>query len=423
MSSPLCGLPVEVIGLISGFTAVHDLVAFCRTNQRIHSVCFRDIYRTVDVEEPARAVKCSETLASNIFYAQEVRKLKFLSYPKYPFRRFRVAFQSAMRNLENLETLLLYTHPSLSACLSAAHFPRLRQCSIPLGVFADSFLRRHPDLISLSVVPEQYHGDSHPYNFISSPPLLNLPYLEHFIGPEIYAFKVVPHSRVSHLSILWNTHRLRLNRSAEDIATLALSSTNIAHLENIVGIWDTFLLSAIAAGLPHLTSLEFRNVSPPDPDGSQIFISHLGAAIAVLPTLTSLSILQNPLRPPGLLDPRDLDREFATVRSWGAMSPTLRSAVLPSETAWSRVHVREDVWYPATKSPNRPDMLVRVKWFLRLVVSSPVQELGLGYARVAEAVAGKETLSTLRMEAERRGGVPEFDIVPTATGMSISITF
>jgi hypothetical protein len=67
-------------------------------------------------------------------------------------------------------------------------------------------------------------------------------------------------------------------------------------------------------------------------------------------------------------------------------------------------------------------MLVHVKWFLRLVVSLPVQELGLGYARVAEAFASKGMLSTLQMEVERRGGVPEFDVMPTVMGISISST-
>ncbi|KAJ6571095.1 hypothetical protein B0H19DRAFT_657190 [Mycena capillaripes] len=399
-ASPLCALPVEIMGIISEFSTIVDLVQLCRTSRRIHSVCFRFIYRVLELQDFARTIKCCETLTSNIFYAQEVRMLKMLCYPKYPLGRFRAVLQSAISNLPNLENLHVYIHPSLFACFSDLHFPRLRACSIPLVLPDDYYYGQNPSAsLALSVVPTY------------------MPHLRMFFGPETFALKVIPQSRTSHLSIWWNTRRLQLNNPSDDVAILSLSGAKISILENVVGIWDTSLLSAITVGLPHLTKLEFRNISPPERDILQIFISHLDAAITGLSSLASLSILQNPLRPPGFLDPRDLDGEFDAVRRWGEISPTLRSAVLPSETAWARVHVRENVWYPATKSPNRPDMLVRVKWFLCLVVSS--RNLCAGYARVAEAVAGKDSMTLLRVAVDRVGRIPEFEIEPTATGMSI----
>jgi hypothetical protein len=63
-------------------------------------------------------------------------------------------------------------------------------------------------------------------------------------------------------------------------------------------------------------------------------------------------------------------------------------------------------------------MLIRVKWFLRLVVSS--LDLCPGYATVAEAVAGQDTVALLRATVEREGRIPDFEITPTATGMSIT---
>ncbi|KAJ6505720.1 hypothetical protein C8R47DRAFT_1102269 [Mycena vitilis] len=417
-SPALCSLPVEILSIISGFCTTLDLLELCQTNRWMHSVCFRFIYHTVDLRDPARAVKCCETLAASEIYAHEVRTLK-LSYVKYPFKRFRVAMESALSNLPNLETFHVYTHPALLACLSVLSFPRLRVCSIPLGSFTDPFVRRHPGLTSLSVLPDyDSHGQKHP-----SPPLIplahaHMPHLKTFFGPETFAFKVVPHSRASHLSIWWNTVRRGHHGPFDDIATLALSGENISVLENVVDTWDTSLLFAITSGLPHLTKLEFWNISPPQPDMLQIFIAEVDTTVGALSSLTALSILQNPLRPPGLLDPRDLDGEFEMVRRWGAISPALRSAVLPSETAWARVRIRENVWYPATKSPNRPDMLVRVKWFLRQVVSSP--ELDPGYLKVAEAVAGKDTVALLRGTVGRDGRVPQFEVAPTVMGMSIS---
>ncbi|KAF7346816.1 F-box domain-containing protein [Mycena sanguinolenta] len=414
-----CDLPVEIIGLISEFSAIPNVVTLAQANRRAQSICFCFIYRTVELEDPVRTVKCLTTLGSNMLYAQAVRKLKLLYYPKYPFRRLLVAFRTALVNITNLETLHLSTHLHMFACLSDVLLPRLRMCSIPLALYTDSFVRRHPGLTSLSVLPD-YHGE-----FLSGVPDLSgthihMPNLRMFIGPETFAFRVIPHSRASHISIMWNTHRLRLGISpSDDVATLALSSVNILTLENIVGNWDTALLSAITAGLPHLLSLEFWNISVSDLESLQAFISHFDATVSGLPSLTSLSILHGPQRPPGLLDPRDLDREFDTVRRWGDISPTLRCAVLPSETAWSRVYVQGNVWYPATKSPNIPDMIERVKWFLSLVVSSS-RELSPGYVRIAEVVAGKETVSVLRTEVERLGRIPEFEVRPTATGMSLS---
>ncbi|KAJ6454134.1 hypothetical protein C8R45DRAFT_944725 [Mycena sanguinolenta] len=417
--SSFCDLPVEIIGLISEHSAVPDVVALSRTHGRIQSICFCFIYRTVELEDPVRAVKCLTTLGSNMLYAQAVRKLKFLYYPKYPFRRLLTAFRNGLLNITNLETFHLSTHLNLCACLLDVHFPKLRMCSIPLALYTDSFVRRHPGLASLSVLPD-YRSEILSGTPDLSGTRIDMPNLRMFIGPETFAFRVIPQSRASHISIMWNTHRLQPRTSpSDDVATLALSSVNILTLENIIGNWDTALLSAITTGLPHLMSLEFWNISVSDPDSLQVFISHLDATISGLPSLTSLSILHGPQRPPGVLDPRDLDREFDTVRRWGDISPTLRCAVLPSETAWSRVYVQGNVWYPATKSPNIPDMIERVKWFLSLVVLSS-QELSPGYVRIAEVVAGKETVSVLRTEVERLGRIPEFEVRPTATGMSLS---
>ncbi|KAJ7309374.1 hypothetical protein DFH08DRAFT_1088292 [Mycena albidolilacea] len=425
MSPMLPDLPVEIIALISEFSSIAAVVALSQTNRRIHSICFRYIYRVVELEDSARAVKWSTTLATNNPYAQEVRKLKLLCHIscEHSRRRFNATFHSALSNLKNLENLHLSTpHLGILPCFSDAHFPKLRICSLPLSLYTDPFVRRHPGLISLYVLPEQYH-----MQISSTPPDISaaeirLPNLRTFIGPETFAFKVVPHSSASRISVMWNTRRLLLCNLSSDIATLALSRTEILTLDNIVGIWDTSLLSAIVAGLPHLLKLGFWNVSVPNSDSQNIFVSRLDVAVANLPGLTSLSVLQSPLRAPGLLNPRDLDAEFDTVRRWGSIAPTLRSAVLPSETAWARVYARDNVWYPATKSPNIPDMLIRVAWFLRRVVSSSDSDsdLGPGYARVAEDVAGKDTLSVLRAEFERLGRMPEFAIAPSVRGMSIS---
>ncbi|KAJ7893213.1 hypothetical protein B0H13DRAFT_2339800 [Mycena leptocephala] len=397
-ASLLCGLPVEIIGIICDFSKTPDLISFCQTNRRIHSVCFRSIYRSVKLNNPARVVRFCQTLTLNIFYAQEVRMLDISCYPKYPLGRFAAVLLSAISNLQNLETLVVYTHPSIFACFSDAHFPCLRTCAIPFWVSTDSFVRRHPELSSLSVLPDVDYWHNPSSLSLKS---IYMPWLRTFFGPETFALEVVPHSRASHLSIWWNTPRLLLQNSAADIATLALSSANILVLENFIGVWDTSLLSAIAAGLPHLTKLEFCNISAPDPDILQIFISHLDAAVGRLSSLTSLSIFQSPIRPPGCLNPRDLDGEFDVVRRWGDISLTLRSAVLPSETAWARVHLRENVCGFSA-------------WL------SPPFDLCPGYATVAEAVAGQDTVALLRATVEREGRIPDFEITPTATGMSIT---
>lgn len=290
MSPMLPDLPVEIISLISEFSSIAAVVALSRTNRRIHSICFRYIYRAVELEDSARAVKWSTTLATNIPYAQEVRKLK-LCVSRFPFfkiplkwfaslchiscehsrRRFNTTFHSALSNLKNLENLHLSTpHLGILPCFSDVHFPKLRICSLPLSLYTDPFVRRHQGLISLYVLPEQYH-----MQISSTPPDISaaeirLPNLRTFIGPETFAFKVVPHSSASRISVMWNTRRLLLCDLSSDIATLALSRTEILTLDNIVGIWDTSLLSAIVAGLPHLLKLGFWNVSVPNSDSQNV---------------------------------------------------------------------------------------------------------------------------------------------------------
>ncbi|KAJ7679733.1 hypothetical protein B0H17DRAFT_1333949 [Mycena rosella] len=408
----LPGLPVEILGIISEFSAKSTLVALCQTNQRIHAACFRDIYHTVHLNSLASAVKCSQTFISNPIYAEEVRTLKMVCYPRRTFRRFDNLVQSAMAHLRNLESILLHVSPSLFTPVARVHFPRLRECVISCAADPSPFLSRNTGLASLLVLPK---SDEDPSNI---PPTsrIYMPVLRNFAGPGTLATAVVPHSRVWRASIFWHLQRHTVLGYAETIASLALSGRKVLMLDNVVTTWDTALLAAIIAGMRHLTDLSIRNPSGPDPVQIQVFVSYFDGVIAALPTLTSISVTQEPLRPSGLLDPHDLEPEFSAVRRWGDISPALRCAVLPSETAWSRV--RNDVWYPATKSPNISDMLVRVKWFLMRVVTST--DLCAGYVSIAEVVAGKQTVCVLRGALEDEGRIPAFEIAPDPAGMVIS---
>ncbi|KAJ7433208.1 hypothetical protein FB451DRAFT_1419888 [Mycena latifolia] len=161
--------------------------------------------------------------------------------------------------------------------------------------------------------------------------------------------------------------------------------------------------------LPRSTLM--RNTSQTQISSRTLTLSSLG-----FPIFPRSSISQDLVRSADFLDPRDLEVEFDAVRRWGDISPTLRIVVLPSETSW--VRLPRNVWYPATKAPNTLHMLVRVKWLLARVVSS--RELYGEYTRIAEVVAGKDTVDRLRSALERLGRIPEFEIAMDATGMAMS---
>ncbi|KAJ6528660.1 hypothetical protein DFH09DRAFT_160557 [Mycena vulgaris] len=411
--SALPGLPVEILGIIAEISTTAALVPLCQTNRRIHAACFRHIYRTVNLESLPAIVKCFQTFNSNAAYAEEVRSLKILCSPKWTLRRFGDLIQSAMSQLKNVEIFFAQVPPSLFPCFSLAHFPRLRECVIPGATETGPFLRRHGRIVSLVVLPQDED-----FTPIPSPQRVHMPALCQFGGPEAFALALVPNSRVSRVFICWQPHRTPAKSYADVMATLALSETYILSFTNAIHTWDTSLLSAIVAGMPHLTSLTIENPSAPNSALLQIFISHLDAVVTGLPHLMWLSIGQGPFQSPDSLDPRDLQWEFNIVRQWGAISPTLRCVSLPSETVWTRV--QKDVWYPATTSPetDRSKMLVRAKWFLTLVASS--SDLCAAYTGAAETVAGKEIVRTLREAFEREGRLRDFQIRRDAAGMSIS---
>ncbi|KAJ7172903.1 hypothetical protein C8R43DRAFT_676213 [Mycena crocata] len=412
-SCSLSELPAEIIALITEFSGTADLLVLCRTNHRIHSISVRCLYKSLELTDAARVVRCCETLASNVHLAHAVRVLKILYYPIYPFPRFAGTIESAWTNMQNLEVIDCKVLPSTFKGFSIASFPRLRECALPLGIYTHSFLQRHTQIKLLFVLPSKEEAPDWP----PSVPAIHMPRLKRFFGSESVAFALVPHSTATTLFISWDGDPPS-NGYHERINTLALSRADILTLESAIWAWDASFLGAIANSMKQLTTLTFRNLSTPDPQGLQTFLAGIDALVRALPNLTSLSIAQDPQRPPGVLDAAELPGEFDLVRRWGEVAPALLCAVLPSETAW--VRVIPGVWYPATKSPNIPDMLVRVKWFLTLVVSH--SDVGPGYTKIAEVVARKDTVCLLKDAVAREGEVPEFELTPDATGMRISFT-
>ncbi|KAJ7096813.1 hypothetical protein C8R44DRAFT_859920 [Mycena epipterygia] len=411
--SLLSGLPVELIGLIAELSAPTDVVALCQTNRWIHSVCFRYVYHSVALDNLPDIVKCLRTLVSNTGYAQEVRALKLECYPRSTFRSFGALLQATMMHLRNLENLFAHVSPDLFASLSEARFPRLRECSIPFGRHTDPFLLSHSGIHSLLVLPT----DEEQLEYMPSVPRISMPDLQTFFGPEALALMVIPHSRVSHLFICWNPHRSLLRGYADEISTLALSSTPILLSDNVIRTWDTSLLSAIAASMPHLTTLNFRNPCPSGSHQLQAFISHMDTVLATLPSLTIIAITQDPLRSESI-DSDELEGEFQVVRRWSNISSTLKCAILPSETAWG--HLKFSVWYPAARFPTTPNLLLRNAWYLRRVACSP--DLCSDYSAVAELLVGSDAFYLVRDAFEREGYLPDFELTSAADGM-VTVSF
>ncbi|KAJ7435658.1 hypothetical protein B0H11DRAFT_2295384 [Mycena galericulata] len=238
--SSLSGLPVEILSMISEFSPKADLVALCRTNLRIRSICVRFIYRTVELQNPARVVKFCETLTANMSYAQEVR------FPTIVCCPIETSLQTFPRH-----TSICHTE-SHEFGLSAFPYPHQSPPPSIWRAFTATSEARNPACAIYRSIPAWASGP----HLALSPPRLSASFI-YDANPHASSGKLLwprrfrRHGRAafSHisLSIWWDTRRLQLNISSEDI----------------LGIWDISLLPAIVANMPHLATLDFRNISTP----------------------------------------------------------------------------------------------------------------------------------------------------------------
>ncbi|KAJ7761689.1 hypothetical protein B0H16DRAFT_1688348 [Mycena metata] len=380
-------LPVEILDAIASEVPLANLLALCRTNRGLYRVCLRWIYHNVSPSTPTYGVGLFKTLIANKQAANSVRVLT-IHFPtrEILFKSFARLMQKAASNLISLESLYYCASPDLFSVFAHFHFPRLRDCFIPISTEMATFLSRNPRVAELFVLLDPQRPLTAVNPDLAS---LSLPALRDFSGPGNVARAIVPNSEVAVVTISWD---LRIeDEYTEVLAAISTTQEPLQKLHNLLQVWDTDLLFAIKDYLPHLTHLDFRNLSslPPGTGELEAFYDTLETAVASLPNLLVLACISHYEHVPPA--PADLAREFRAVRAWGARSPALRACLLTSNTMWLRD--TGNMWHPRASSPDKAEMQWRLGWFIGLIAGAPTQFPD--YADDMVEVLGPEAWATL----------------------------
>ncbi|KAJ7116539.1 hypothetical protein C8R44DRAFT_854916 [Mycena epipterygia] len=409
--SRFLALPNELIHTVAGHTESRDLFSLCQTNRQIHNICLEWIYRSITVNDPARLVQCCKTIVSRTEAADLVRKLTISCYPRRPLKSYYSTVGSAIRKLKNLQSLevppsLTYTFFQL---FSATQFPHLSECVLPASVEIIPFLERHPMISRLSAMPYNVAPSTSNLIQIDEDTLfgslqpIRMPKLQEFLGPAPLAYIVIPGSSTSRMSIYWESNRS--TSSSDGVATLARSAVDVLLIQNLVVGWDRQLLSAIAAHMPRLERLMFRNLG--NCEDEKLFLSHIDDTLGSLPHLRSIILLAGFTADP---HHRNAHEEFEAVRRWGEIAPMLTDVTFPSNTTWTYLPLPLGLWLPGIDGARFKLEDLNVKSFYTAVLTSLVA-LPSAYHAMAEHLAGPDALLIVKNAIDSGEAIPDF--VPT----------
>ncbi|KAJ7186654.1 hypothetical protein C8R46DRAFT_1184571 [Mycena filopes] len=385
MPPELIRLPAELLDLIAAQAHLPDLLAFCRTNHALYRICLRWIYSCISPPTPARAVVLFKTLISNKAAAAHIKSISLhLPSDEILFNSFARLMQLAFDNLTSVEALYYSASHHMFSVFSDAHFPRLRDCMIPLCKETSGFLRRHSSLVELYVLlnPGVPANTSYP-DLVSIP----LPALREFNGPGTVARAVLPDSSADGVVILWD--RRVQDEYPPVLEVISRARTPPLKMHNFLQEWDPLLPLALAEHLPQLTHLGFRAVSvhPPAEGSLEVFYDTLGTIVGTFPQLFAIACISYIEHAPPTH--ADLALEFRVVRAWGRRSATLQSCTLVSNTSWERVDIPGDVWLPRVTSAGHDDREEwRFAWLVGVILRAPAEYPE--YADDLAAVLGKE---------------------------------
>ncbi|KAJ7649230.1 hypothetical protein B0H17DRAFT_1270914, partial [Mycena rosella] len=352
---------------------------------------------SVCLERLAQVVKCCVILISRPEVASSVHEFTmYVSFPSSPeaivnrhnscaprlaFKSYYSIVKFAASKLNNFRTL----HVSSFLLFPDTQFPHLFGCTLPAIAGITPFLRRNQQISCLKVNPcvglLDFRAGS-ALRIVSPIPPIHMPKLQHFTGPDIIAFAVVPGSLTSRATIYGETTWAM--SFSDTIAALARSNVDITILSIVISTWDCGLLSAIAN---HISRL-------------QEFIVYIGSG-AYGQGKESLFILE--LLPPASFD-CDLDKECYILCRWGEIAPALIFVVLPSKTNWMRFN---GLRLPYSNNRGRVGVGTSdLKWLIRAAVTLPT--LPPEYLTFAEELAGEDGILALKKAIENDGVLPDF---------------
>ncbi|KAJ7060949.1 hypothetical protein C8F01DRAFT_1141375 [Mycena amicta] len=337
-------LPVELMDYVFlPLVDVKDLLNAARTNRRFANVCRRAIYHTILLEDVRQAALCFRTLAKSTECAHLVRNLTARNFAVgQTFLAFKEASVKALRNLIRLESLSCPESYELFVYVCLHHFPTLQSCGIPyLGRLSTNFLDRHPNLRTVQIPATE--SMVLPWGDLDAIPVLRLPLVENFVGPPLLAQRLLTHSRVTHLMLIWNQLNPDANLAAAVFqAVNSETDTELISCTNLVKHWDLTLLPAIAKHASNVQVVCIFNNQPSSAEELQDFLHATDASIASMSCLTCIQIGNlRRIVPPDTssvasLTP-DILGELAHVRRWGTLCSTLVCCGLEHRAQWIRL--------------------------------------------------------------------------------------
>ncbi|KAJ7161204.1 hypothetical protein C8R46DRAFT_1106714 [Mycena filopes] len=358
MATELTRLPLELLDNIASQAAQSDLLALCRTNNGLYDICLRWIYQRLSPSTLALAVTLLKSLASNKKAAGCVRFIAVHLPLDKTLQSFARLMRNAFLNLTSLQQLQ-FSSSTPFHLFSGIHFPRLTECLIPFCAHTAAFIRMHPTIVELAIMPE--YGDAVSIPVQPTFSHMSLPALKSFSGSASLACEVIPLAPVTLVTISWEVR---------------LDSEYHRHL-------------------PHLAVLGFRDISflPPVEGALEAFYSTVESHISAFSDLTSLAVVSHFQHTAP--SPADLAVEFDFVRRCGARARTLSACTLASETIWLRTTPGEAVWFPFPREaePEGSESW-RYKWLVTTVILAPT--VYPAYMEALEGFSGKDGLEALK---------------------------
>ncbi|KAJ7641962.1 hypothetical protein FB45DRAFT_1022677 [Roridomyces roridus] len=360
MSPPL-GLqdcPTELIHEIAKHSTRADLLSLAYVGDKdIYKICIPYQYETANIHSLAGFFQFCETVAmeSNARLAACVRAVRFdthkadapsnlstgesnaglagLSTDQAQACATGIANLHSLRSLELLHPLVCYIIPRIHNVV----FSLLHTFAAPFSLHLDQFLRSNSQIQHLNIPST---GALQRTAQIPSGSI-RLPHLRTFVGPEVLARAVMPHSRVTEPAVIWDP-KPPAGRIRETLSCLVQSTAGIKGLRTHTYGWPEALLALIIEHFgTNLRVLEFRNYrKTPSRRSPRAFFATLVDNIHRFPELTTLLVHNAPhitAHNLNSIDKEAFEAEWNSIQTYYRLCPRLDDITLLSGVQWQRV--------------------------------------------------------------------------------------
>jgi len=333
---PAPRLPAELVAHVIHFSSTSSLPTLSRVCRVFHAEATRLLYHSIDLIPPAclsptwenRMDLCIETLASSLNLSALVREFKFaVSRSSDQSRSSIDKLRTVLFNLVNLKSLwlensplhtlldmpfsLTHLHVEFSFLYSEANRARdLNQ----LG----SWLTTQSCLISLHLL----NCDS-----ITLSNAHSLPHLTEIAGCATVASTLTLFRPVSTVSIRLQKADEARTTPSRIMASLARSTAPLLNLELDLTSTDLAYETFLTAAVTRLQFLRSLTVSGTIKSLETLF-KHIHHVLLPLTTLNTIRVVTRPQIP------HNHEVEFARVKIWYKLCPTLRVIQFPSRMEW-----------------------------------------------------------------------------------------